>query len=314
MNKKYIRKISVNDSHFAYDLSIVIVNHNGWNLLVSCLDSIKQNLNGLRCDIWVVDNGSIDGSVIRLIDRFPDINCIQNEENLGFARANNQAITNCNGRYILLLNNDTIVHSKALQLMIQALENHSELAAVGPQLINSDGSFQLSCMRFPSRWGDIFAYFRPQCASMGGFRQQTTRPIVKVDAVSGACMLLSRNALDQVGLLDEGYFFYAEETDWCYRAHKLGWRVGYVSAARVTHLRGQTAQRESSRFYVERRITLARFKLKHYGYLSARWSAFLVYANIWKHWLFLPTQRNYFSMIRSDFISRIKVLFRQSSN
>jgi len=298
-------------THFAYDLSIVIVNYNGWNLLVSCLDSIQQALNDLSCEIWVVDNGSIDGSVMRLRDHFPNIKCIQNDENLGFARANNQAIPHCSGRHILLLNNDTIVHANAFQLMIQALKNHPKLAAVGPQLNNSDGSLQPSCMHFPSRWGDIFAYLQVKCGGLASFRSQSNRPLIEVDAVSGACMLLRRNALNQVGLLDEGYFFYAEETDWCYRAYKLGWRIGYVAAARVTHLGGQTAQRESMRFYVERRITLIRFKLKYYGYLSAWWTALLVRANIAAHWLLSPSQRNYFSKVRLDFNKRVKVLLDQ---
>lgn len=296
-------------SQSPYDLSIVIVNYNGWNLLEPCINSINQTVKDLLYEIWVVDNGSTDESVIRLKDYYPHINIIENDKNLGYARANNQAIVQCKGHHILLLNNDTIIHANSIKLLIQTLEYHPDIAAVGPQLINGDNSIQPSCMHFPSYWGNIIGYLRAQCGGTTKFIPQTNRTMVEVDSVTGACMLIGRNALTQIGLLDEGFFMYAEETDWCYRAHQFGWRIGYVPAAKVTHFGGQTAQREMERFYVERRISRVRFKLKHYSYFSARWDTFWIRVNIWIHWLLYPSQHDYYTKIRLSFNRRINGLF-----
>lgn len=295
----------------SFDLSIIIVNYNGWDLLDSCLNSILLTLENLDHEIWVVDNGSTDNSVSLLREQFPNVKCIENKENIGFAQANNQALLHCKGSWLLLLNNDTIIHPNAVGLMIQALKKYPGLAAVGPQLINRDGSIQPSCMRTPSRWGNIFNYLRVLGGGSVKFAPNTELDMFEVDAVSGACMMVRREAIEQVGMLDGNFFMYAEESDWCYRARKLGWRIGYVRTARVTHLGGQTAQLESARFYVERRVSRVLFKLKHFGYFSAWWDALLICANIQARCLASPSQRDYYSEIGMNFNNRIRELFRQ---
>lgn len=295
-----------------YDVSIVIANYNGLSLLSACLESIHSTVDDLAYEIWVTDNGSTDGSVEYLRSHFPKVNCIVNAENLGFACANNQALRNCTGRYVLLLNNDTRLHNNAVQSMTDALESYPDFAAIGPQLRNGDGSIQPSCMNAPSRWGGVLSYLRSRTTGSAKFIPRSDLDVIAVDAVTGACMLIRKTALTQIGLFDQGYFMYAEEADWCYRARKLGWQIGYVPKAQVTHFGGQTAQREAGRFYVERRISRVRFKLKHYGYFPAQWDAFLISLNIWSRWIANSSQRGYYRAIYSDFRYRLTKLFRNS--
>lgn len=285
----------------APNLSIIIVNYNGKHLLEPCITSIFDTYGDLPLDIWVVDNGSNDGTISWLRDTYPTIRLIENSENLGFARANNQALAVCLGKYILLLNNDTVVRKGALQHLVRILDANPEFAAVGPKLLNVDGSIQPSCMHFPSLWRAPIGYVKALVGGSAKYSLTNQDEVSSVDAVTGACMLMRREALTSVGMLDQDFFMYAEEVDWCFRAYKQGWKIGYVPSAEVIHLGGQSAGREPHRFYVQRRFGRVHFHYKHYGRASAYAVAWVIRANILFRWLIHPDQRQDFAQILRSF-------------
>lgn len=225
------------------DLSIVIVNWNTRQLLLDCLASIYQTISGCGFEVFVVDNASSDGSVEAVQRDYSTVNIIQNTENLGFAKANNQALRLMKGRYALLLNTDAVLTEGAVGKLIVFLEkNHSVGMACG-QLLNADGSKQNSIANFP-RLGPLFfnetllrLFFSRQFPSK---RQEYSQPVL-VESCIGACLLVRKKAIDQVGLLDERYFFFMEETDWALAMKKAGWDSFLVPEARIYHLQGQSA-------------------------------------------------------------------------
>lgn len=290
-------------------ISVIIVNYNGRDLLAQALESLWRTSGHLALDVWVVDNGSSDHSVELLSEEYPKVHWIRNSENLGFARANNQALVHAVGEYILLLNNDTIVHPAALETLLRIMNSHPELAACGPQLLNHDGTVQLSCIYFPSLSRLFLNYIRVRAGHGAKYVVESAEDVSYVDAASGACLLIRRTALEQVGLLDEGYFMYAEETDWCFRAKQMNWQIGYVPSAKVVHLGGQTSKHDSERFYVERRYSNVRFFLKHRGRLSARINSFLLRTNLWMRWLKARKQRDRYRSMLRVYDQRITALF-----
>jgi hypothetical protein len=246
-----------------------------------------------------------------LLADYPTVQLIRNPQNLGFATANNQAIPRCRGRYVLLLNNDAFVARGALAALVDFMDRHPEVGAAGPQLRNADGSVQPSCMHFPTLRRTLLNFVRVRMGGQGKYVPASHAESVAVDAVVGACLIMRPATLDQVGLLDPGYFMYAEETDWCYRAARLGWRIAYVPGASVIHLGGQTAKRESARFYVERRRSNVRFFLKHRGRLAARVNAELMRWNIGLRWLLSPRQRKTYGQIWTSYNESIAALFAE---
>jgi len=289
-------------------LSIIIVNYNGERLLADCLRSIDEHAGGLEMEIWVVDNASTDNSLSMLAHDFPNVIILRNERNLGFAAANNQALVQATGDYLLLLNNDTIVHEGAFQRMIDYMDNYQMTGILGPLLLNADGTIQSCGLRFPNV---LLAPWRSLRAKLGRTAKKCNESGVEpvlCDAVVGAAMLIRRATLQQVGLMDEGFFFYAEEADWCYRARKAGWTIAILPNARITHLGGQTARREQERFYVERRWSRVRFEWKHYGAFLAQVDVFFIRANIWLLGVLHPRDRQRSDRLRQLFNSRFDTL------
>lgn len=291
------------------DLSIIIVNFNGARLLEDCLASIAETSASIAHDVWVVDNGSTDNSVRMVRARFPDVHIIESAENLGFAGGNNLALASAAGRYRLLLNNDTVVRPHALQAMVQAMDAHPELAGIGPRLLNPNGSTQLSCMHYPSLVRGPRNWIKAKLGQSGKYQPEAEGDIARVDAVVGACLMIRDTALYQVGLLDPGYFMYAEEMDWCYSAAKAGWQIGYLPSAEVVHFGGQTAGREADRFYVERRYSRVRFYMKHHGRLAARTDDLFIRANIVLRWLTHPGERKRYAALLGAYNRRVAMLF-----
>jgi GT2 family glycosyltransferase len=204
-------------------------------------------------EVFVVDNGSTDGSVTAAKDRFPAIKFIQNEMNLGFAKANNQALSLAKGNYLLLLNPDTQVKNGAIGRLISFMEAHPESGAAGAQLLNSDGSKQNSIANFPSLATELLnksllRWLFPQI--FPGKEMNYPEPI-EVDSVIGACMIMRRDALARVGLLDEDYFLFLEETDWCYRMKKVGWKIYHIPQTEVYHFQGKGVQIQKKKAKVE---------------------------------------------------------------
>jgi len=254
------------------ELSIIIVNYNVKDFLENALISIKKAIADIKAEIFVVDNASEDGSVEMVRQKFPDVKLIVNDKNLGFARANNQALKLAKGKYILLINPDTIVQEDTFKVLISFLESHPECGMVGCKILNPDGTLQLACRRsFPTPWvaftkmAGLSALF-PKSKIFARYNLTYLDPdeITEVDAVSGSFMMIRREVYEQVGGLDEDFFMYGEDIDWCYKIKKAGWKIYYVPLTQIIHFKGESTKRsnidEIRVFYDAMRI----FVKKHY--------------------------------------------------
>lgn len=263
------------------DLSVIIVNWNTRQLLADCLNSIKATLDELPVEIIVVDNNSTDGSQAMLQDQFPQVRLIQNRENVGFARANNQGMAVSRGRYMLLLNTDALLLPKAVQSMLTLAERESKLGLVGAHLLNANRTFQASHTHFPTLWQEFLILsglgrmlYGPWYPSHGPEEEKGPQT---VDYVEGACMLVRRETVEEVGGLDEGYFMYAEEVDWCYAIQEKGWQVWYHPTAKVIHLGGGSSQNRQVQREADLYRSRVRFFRKHYGNLAANLLKWQIY-------------------------------------
>jgi len=235
------------------DLSIVIVNWNTKDLLIKCLGSIDQTIQGAGVEVFVVDNGSRDGSGAAVKEEFPKATLIENTVNLGYARANNQALHLSQGKYLLLLNPDTQPREGAIEKLISFMDDHLEAGVVGPQLLNGDGSKQNSIANFPSLATELLNKNLLRWLFPEKFpgKERDYREPIEVDSVIGACMMVRRDAMDQVGLLDEDYFLFLEETDWCYRMKRAGWKIYHLPQAEIYHFQGKSTEGEKRRAKLE---------------------------------------------------------------
>jgi len=258
------------------NISIIIVNWNTRDLLADCLDSIASSgiAGDLNIETIIVDNMSTDGSQAMVRQRFPHVRLIANAENVGFARANNQGITVSNGHYALLLNSDALATPGSLQALIRLAETKPRAGVVGAQLLNPDGSFQASHTPFPNLWQEFLILSGLGRVLHGRWYpsrgpEEDRGPQI-VDYVEGACMLVRREAFENVGGLDEGYFMYAEEVDWCYTMRAKGWQVWYQPAAKVIHLGGGSSQNRRTQREGNLYRSRVRFFRRHYGDRAAR--------------------------------------------
>ncbi len=250
------------------DLSIIIVNWNTRELLAGCLSSLYNAARELESEVWVVDNASGDGSASMVRQQFPQAYLIENRGNAGFARANNQAIHQSLGHYVLLLNSDTEVLSGALEAMVQFMDGHPRCGGCGPQLVNADGTLQVSChpMLTPGRefWRLMFfdRLWRRATYAQGRWDRALPR---RVEVIKGACFLLRRTALEQVGSLDEQYFIYSEEMDLCYRLAQAGWQLWWVPTAQVRHYGEASSRQTAETMYVQLYRSKVQFHRKFGG-------------------------------------------------
>lgn len=255
------------------DLSVVIVNWNTRELLARCLASVFETASDLDLEILVVDNASSDGSADAVRKHFPQVRLIENSENTGFARANNQAIRNSSGRCIVLLNPDTELSPGALTTLVRFMETCPRCGAAGARLINPDGSPQPSCGPKPTLRRELCGLFHLDgltsrgCSDMGVGASMAPK---EVSVLQGACMLLRRDALDEVGLLDEDYFIYSEEVDLCHRLGTSGWKVYWVPQAVVMHHGGQSTSQAAGNMFLHLYGSKVLFFRKHHGSLSAQ--------------------------------------------
>ena len=224
------------------NLSIIIVNWNTRDLLLQCLESVYQSVCGMGKEVFVVDNGSIDGSLSVARDRFPETRFIENRKNVGFAKANNQALVLSKGDYILLLNPDTLLKDGAIGKLLSFMETHPEAGGAGAQLLNLDGTRQNSIANFPSLATELIhkRFLRKLFPKAFPGKEKNYSEPIEVESVIGACMILRRDVIAQVGGLDEDYFLFMEETDWCYRMRKAGWKIYHVPGAEVYHFQGKS--------------------------------------------------------------------------
>jgi len=236
------------------DLAIIIVNWNTRDILEQCLHSVYSSKTTKHIDVWVVDNGSSDGSERMILEKYPQTRLITNNDNVGFAQANNQAITNSKGDYVLLLNPDTVVENDVIEVLVDYLEEHPDVGAVGPRLLNPDGSLQESAYPEPTLAREFWRMFHLDRIKnygeypMGDWILTKTRD---VDVLMGACFLIRRKVLNQVGLLDEEFFVYSEEVDLCTRIRNYGWRITWVPTVNVVHLGGQSTEQIQQEMFLQ---------------------------------------------------------------
>ena len=235
------------------DVAVIIVNWNTRDLLLDCLKSVYHTAVGLETEVIVVDNGSHDGSAQAVKEGFPQAKLIQNSENKGFARANNQALSNATGRYVLLLNSDAKLTDGTLTKLVNFMDKTPKTGIAACQYINQDGSKQNSFDNFPSLATELLnknllkTLFPQKYPS----KKKDYHEPMEVDSVIGACMIVRKEAITQVGMLDEDYFFFIEETDWCFRMRKGGWKIYHLPDIKVYHLQGQSKEKNPSKAWIE---------------------------------------------------------------
>lgn len=255
------------------DISILIVNWNVRDLLARCLDSVFSEQNPFSFEVIVVDNASTDGSVEMLRKRFPQVTIIENQNNPGFAQGNIQAYASSIGRYILMLNPDTILQPGALDKLHDFLINHSDAAGVGPDLLNPDGTRQMGCYPFPTLTREAWRLFhldRFYAYGIYPVNQWDGQTIRKVDVVQGTCLLLRREALVETGFLDADFYMYTEEVDLCYRLRKAGWKLFWLPPAKVIHYGGQSTHQAAEAMFLRLYESKILFFRKQYGNISAK--------------------------------------------
>ena len=276
------------------ELSIVIVSWNVQRLLSRCLRSVLDGSKSLAPDaeVIVVDNGSADGSAQMVRIEFPQVRLIANADNRGFPAANNQGIGIAKGRYVLLLNPDTEVVADALAVMISYADAHPDVGVVGPRLLNPDGSVQPSRRRFPTLFTAFFEstwlerYAPRRLLERYYVLDQPDDATLSVDWVDGSALMARRDAIEQVGLMDEGFFMYSEELDWCRRFRGAGWGVVYLPTACIIHHRGKSSEQVAAARHLHFQTSKIRYFRKHHSPAAAgALRLFLLGSYAWQLWL-----------------------------
>jgi len=270
-------------------VSIVIVNWKTPQLLAGCLDSILADSRQHEFEIWVVDNASGDHSVEMLQRSYGQVRVIANQSNVGFSRACNQVIPQTNGAYVLLLNPDTVVGKDGVSTLADYLEAHPDCGAVGPKVLNPDGSLQLACRRsFPSPAASFYrltylSKLFPRHPEFAKYNLTYSDPdvLLEVDALSGSCMMVRKEVIDKIGLLDEDIFMFGEDIDWCWRVKEAGWKVVYLPQAVVHHYHGASSRLRRVGATINLHKGMEVFYRKHLA--EKHWAVFnwLVYTTIW---------------------------------
>lgn len=283
------------------DVSVVIVNWNTREILHDCIKSIYEQTRNIVFEVIVIDNASSDGSVAMVKADFPQAILIANQDNRGFAAANNQGIAIAKGRYVLLLNSDTIVLDGAIQKTIAFADQHLQAAVIGCRVLNKDLTLQPTCFMYPSVLNLLLSMtylykLFPRCHFFGREKiswwdRDDVRP---VQTVTGCFMLVRKEAIEQVGVMDENFFMYAEETDWCRRFQQAGWIHLFYPDACIIHLGGQSTQQVRPQMALQLRAGILQFIRKHDGWLSYMFACILT--SLWfavriPFWLIYPIFR-----------------------
>ena len=274
------------------DITICILNWNAKGYLARCLDSLfhpeepdvqealeraglageQEPAEAVSIDVLVVDNGSIDYSADMVERRFPEARLIRTHHNFGFAKGNNIGYLASAGRYFLMLNSDTVAPRGAISRLVRFADTTPNAAFVGPKVLNPDGSLQYSCRRFPNLRAALLrntplARFARDSAAVRDYLMTDwchDEPR-EVDWLSGCCLLARREAVEQIGLLDERFFMYCEDMDWCYRAQEAGWSSVYFPGAQIVHEVGKSSDKLPRRMIAYHHLSMYKFYRKHYG-------------------------------------------------
>ena len=279
------------------DLSIIIVNYRTYQLTKQTIESVINREHPFSYNIYVVDNASADGSLEKLEEDFQDevgdglVEFIANPENRGFSHANNQAITLSSSQYVLLLNSDTVVQGDCLEKCLDYMAGDKEIGALGCKILLPDGKLDKACRRsFPTPTVSFYrmtglSLLFPRSKRFGRYNLSylDENGTYEVDSLSGAFMLVRREAIDDVGLLDEEFFMYGEDIDWCYRIKQVGWKVVYYGDANITHYKGGSGRQSKAlyEFYNAMRL----FYNKHYRDEHNILVTIFIYTGIWSVYL-----------------------------
>ena len=244
------------------DITISIINTNNREVVLDCLNSVFKNAGSLCLEVIVVDNACKDNSAEAIRDRFPQVTILEHEEMMGFSTNNNLAFSKATGRYLMLLNDDTIVKPNALQTMVNYMDTHLDVAVVGANLLNPDETPQLSYGYSPN---PLYEGLRPFSELLLPIPPSHESPM-EVGNVCGAGMMVRASVAEKIGLLDTRFDpLYSEEVDWCFRFEKAGWRIFHLPAAEIIHIGGSTMNRTPSKRYERIYEKKALFFKKHYG-------------------------------------------------
>ena len=271
------------------DLSIIIVNYKSKDFTDACIRSIYENTDKISFEIIVIDNDSNDGCMEMLNIKHPKVKGYQNKENSGFSKANNIGIRLSTGRYLLLLNPDTLIRDRALEKMVSFMGANSNAGIAGCRVENPNGTLQRACRR--SLPTPLVAFFRlsglgrlfPKSKVLAKYNLSHIRENkqIEVDAVSGAFLMFRNEVLEDIGGLDEDYFMYAEDIDFCYRANRKGWKVMYYPGTRITHFKGESSKHlsmKATKAFYDSMAIFFRKNLERKTFFPMR---FVVYLGIW---------------------------------
>lgn len=267
------------------DLSVVIVNYQTFELTKNTINSILEYDYPFSLEIFVVDNASSDDSLARLKDYFKqDVKFIASKQNNGFAAGNNQALRQAGGKYQLLLNSDTVVWKDCLESIYGYMENNGDVGACGCQVLLENGELDKACKRsFPNVKNSFFRLFHIPTNSKDDNYNLTGLPddeVYEIDCLTGAFMFIRKEALDEVGLLDETFFMYGEDIDLCYRIKKAGWKIVYYGESKITHLKGASSKKQKSKLIYEFYRAMYIYYKKHHAKESIFIVNWIVYLGI----------------------------------
>ena len=266
-------------------LSVVIVNYNVKHFIEQCLFSVLKASENIACEIFVVDNNSVDGSVTIIKDKFPQVNLIVNKVNTGFSVANNQAIRLAKGEYVLLLNPDTVVQEDTFTKVITFMDTHADAGGLGVKMLDGQGNFAPESKRgLPTPFVAFYkmvglSRFFPKSAKFGKYHLSylPQDQINEVDVLSGAFMLMRKSVLDKIGLLDETFFMYGEDIDLSYRIQKSGYKNYYFPETQIIHYKGESTKRSSLNYVIIFYKAMAIFSRKHFSGSNAFWFNALIH-------------------------------------
>ncbi len=307
------------------DLSVIIVSYNVRDFLKCSLESVRKATRNLDLEVFVVDNDSKDDSVEMVRTHFPDVHLMDTGENLGFAKANNLALKEADGRYLMILNPDCVLPEDSLETLVQFMDDHPDVGAAGPKLLNRDGSFQVASKRgFPTPWASFcklsgLSTLFPRSRVFNQYELGWLDPdeTHEIDVLCGAAMIVRREAYEKVGGLSEEYFMFGEDIDWSYTIQSAGWKIYYVAETSIIHYKGESTRRSNTdreyHFYNAMRI----FAKKHFrsglvNRIAIELGIFLgeIVARLRRHsYLWMPSVVD-FSLLAALFVSAFYLYFR----
>jgi GT2 family glycosyltransferase len=270
------------------DLSIIVLNYKTRDLTLACLQSVFSSATSYIYEVILIDNASNDGIIPAATEKFPQVICIANTDNTGFSRANNQGIRIAKGRYVLLLNSDTIVQPDTLEVMVRFMDENRTVGASGCKIVLPDGSLDKACKRgFPTPSASFYYAFGfsrlfPKIPRFNQYQLGYLSPNddYPIDSLVGAFMLIRREAIEQVGMLDEEFFMYGEDIDWCYRIKEAGWVNYYYPRTQIVHHKGASSRRKPFKIIYEFHRAMILFHNKHYRKKYSWLTNAMVYAGV----------------------------------